>query len=311
MTKLNVTIITTCSSRKLHGKVDRLDLRAVHPGDMRAVVDEWHRAVSLSSGDPYPACDVYRGRAFSEAKRAAEIVGGELWIVSAGLGLLRANELIPIYDLSVTGGGENDVREKILGTFIDEDWWSNINREFWGEDKPISKMVIRAPARIYVFALSSKYYRLVEDDLLSIPPMDRKRLRFVGLGMEKVVDKALLPYLLPYDSRFDGPDSPIRGTRSDFAQRAARHFVQELVARGVNGLEEQKKTISRLMEKWHAPMQPGRESMTDEKILAYIRKKAKEAPKCGNSRMLRALRDSGFRCEQNRFKGLYCRATGE
>ena len=312
MTKINVTIITTCSSRKLHGKVGRLDLGVVHPGEMRVVINDWCRSVaSVPPGDRFPARDVYCGRAFSEARRAAEIVDGELWIASAGLGLLRSDERIPVYDLSVTGGGENDVREKIRGAFIEREWWSNINLKFQRGENPITKMVARVPVGLYVFALSSAYYRLVKDDLLSIPPIDQKRLRFVGLGMEKVVDKTLHPYLLPYDIRFDGPDSPIRGTRSDFAQRAARHFVQELVVRGVNELEKQKIAISRLMEKWHAPVQPGRESMTDEEILAYIRKKAKEDPKCGSTRMLRALRDSGFCCEQNRFKGLYLRTTGE
>ena len=153
MSEINVTIITTCSSRKLHDKVDRLDLGAVQSGDMRAVVNEWHHAVSLSSADRFPACEVYRGRAFSEARRAAEIVDGELWIVSAGLGLLRSDERIPVYDLSVTGGGENDVRKKIPGVFIEGEWWSNINRKFQRGENPITKMVTRESAQLYVFAL--------------------------------------------------------------------------------------------------------------------------------------------------------------
>jgi hypothetical protein len=158
---------------------------------------------------------------------------------------------------------------------------------------------------LYVFALSSAYYRLIERDLLSIPKNSRAGIRLIGLGLEKTVDIELYPFILPYDHRFDGPDSPIRGTRSDFAQRAARHFVEELVANGIENLEEQKKQIKILMKIWRVPEIPKRESLNDEEVVAFIRKNSEEKTTGGSSRLLRALRDSGYRCEQKRFSVLY------
>ena len=40
--------------------------------------------------------------------------------------------------------------------------------------------------------------------------------------------QAILRYI---DARFDGPASPNAGTRGDFAQRAARHFLVEVASR--------------------------------------------------------------------------------
>lgn len=308
MPRINVTVITTCTSRKMRAMVGRLDLTSVPRGRLHEVVSRWCRAAMRTTSDRFPAYEVYRGRAFQEALRATELVAGRLYVVSAGFGLLPSYEKIPLYDLSIAGDGANNVRNKVEGRFLERDWWAGVNCHLQGDETPIATMVTRSHKRLFVFALSSAYYRLIEGDLLAIPRPKRGGLRLLGLGLEKVIDQELSQYLLPYDERFDGPDSPIRGTRSDFAQRAARHFISELVNRGINNLEEQKRHITRSQRRWRVPERPNRESLGDEEILAIIRKMAKKNSTGGYTRMLRSCRDMGYRCEQKRFAALYRRA---
>lgn len=311
MHRKNVAVITTCTSRKMHATARCLDLSVVSSGGIEDVLSQWCQTAISTAADRFPAREVYRGRSFLEARRAAEAVAGRLYIVSAGFGFLGLDESIPLYDLTITGNGASNVKKKVEGKFLEREWWAGVNRHIRGDETPISNMVKRSPSKVFVFALSSPYYRLIEGDILAIPRPRRVGLRLLGLGLNKVVDRELSEYVLPYDERFDGPDSPIRGTRGNFAQRAARHFVSELVARGVADLEEQKRRIVRWQSKWRAPGRPKRERMGDEEILAFLRKTAKKVSSGGYTRMLRTFRDMGYCCEQKRFAALYRKATAD
>src|SRR3546814_9801405 len=56
-----------------------------------------------------------------------------------------------------------------------------------------------------------------------------RRLDAMRTGGQRGRDPRLHPWLMPYDDRLDGCDSPLPGTRSDFASRAAHHFVEAVV----------------------------------------------------------------------------------
>src|SRR3546814_12536893 len=70
---------------------------------------------------------------------------------------------------------------------------------------------------------------MISDELAHLPKSARTRLRSLTGAPAARVDPRLHPWLMPYDDRLDGCDSPLPGTSSDFASRAAHHFVGAVV----------------------------------------------------------------------------------
>ena len=111
---------------------------------------------------------------------------------------------------------------------------------------------------------------------------------------------------MPYDDRFDGPKGPRRGTRSDFPQRATRHFVEVILSSAPRANREtHSKLVKDFLEPLPLPKTVARRKLTDKGITEEIQKSWHEAS--GNSaRMLRLFRDEKkIACEQGRFARLF------
>jgi hypothetical protein len=110
---------------------------------------------------------------------------------------------------------------------------------------------------------------------------------------------------MPYDDRLDGPDSTNRGTRSDFAGRALRHFAE--LTRGEpqgHSAAEHAAKVSATLDGWRMPAKVARIRHDDAALLDLIRAHW-DAERGSSSRLLRRFRDDlGIACEQGRFAKL-------
>src|SRR4051812_30887952 len=88
-----------CSKRKRAAADPMLVARDLQAGEVAEVAADWGRRLG-SGGATIKAGDLYAGRGFSEATRAAAYLGARLNIVSAGLGLIDAQTLGPSYSLT-------------------------------------------------------------------------------------------------------------------------------------------------------------------------------------------------------------------
>src|SRR3546814_14202170 len=76
---------------------------------------------------------------------------------------------------------------------------------------------------------------------------------------------------MPYDDRLDGCDSPLPGTRSDFASRAAHHFVEAVVLDTPKAsAEAHAKRVLTLLTNWRAPSLTSRPRRSDAELLPLI-----------------------------------------
>ena len=111
---------------------------------------------------------------------------------------------------------------------------------------------------------------------------------------------------MPYDDRLDSTGASYKGTQGDFAQRALRHFVNEILS---NEPYEDTHSHSTKINALLAPLSkretPKRQQMTDQEIantlITYW-----VLGKGQSSRILRLIRhELGIACEQSRFKKIY------
>ena len=150
-------------------------------------------------------------------------------------------------------------------------------------------------------ALSDSYLEMLSAELIALPIEVLSRLRIFTRAPEHRVADQLRPYLMPYDDRLDGPDSPIRGTRSDFASRALHHFVSLRVSGSVRG---DQMAVAEAIGEWRMPTKFDRARHDDAGMLTLMRNHW-DAAGGSATRLLRMLRDDlSVACEQSRFATL-------
>jgi len=298
---MKIKIVTNCTARKAKVAPAILRARSLPKGTLAAVAKEWGRRIA-SAEEKVPAGELYQGRAFREAMRAARLAKTPLTIISAGLGSIGEEDRIPAYSLTVSDDSVDAISRKIEHeTFRPGAWWTALRRN-GGTSKSLADWVRGTPDALFVLALSSAYLQLVLDEVLSFAQGDLERLRLIGPRRETDLPEELRPIHMPYDDRLDGAKSPIRGTESDFPQRAALHFVQMVHARPVQALEEHKRLVKEALEGWPRKCLPLRKKLPERDLRHAIKGVLRE---CNGhwSKALRCLRDQHkIACEQKRFK---------
>ncbi|MER3357834.1 MAG: hypothetical protein RLQ73_28225 [Hoeflea sp. D1-CHI-28] len=220
---------------------------------------------------------------------------------------MSAKETVAAYDLTVAGSGSNCIAIKVRGpAFRSKDWWSAVS----GKRRParkLSRLIAANPKSLAILALPGSYLAMVADDLEELSRAELRRLRLVG-PPEASVPTSLRPYWMPYDDRLDGPLSLCRGTRSDFPQRAARHFIEEIwTAAKAATATRHAEAVEDLLASLPYPIVPKRRQLDDAELLVVIKEIWTRA-EGQSSRMLRILRDEELiACEQGRFKVLFYR----
>jgi hypothetical protein len=245
-----------------------------------------------------PAWRVYSGRAILEAHAAAQDTGGQLVVVSAGLGLVPAERAIPGYGLTILAGAEDDVLARIDPKVSASVWFAEMSQRS-PFHAPLDQLVIGHD--VIVLALPGAYLDMLAPALDQLPPAVRGRFRIITGSSDQTTPPSLRAYRLPYDDRLDSAESGRAGTRSDFAPRAARHFIERVLAAEPDASAERHADLVRdALAAWTAPVTPQRLRQTDEELLAHIRTQWDGAG--GRSgRLLRVLRDDlGLACEQGR-----------
>jgi hypothetical protein len=125
---MSALLVTVCTNRKTIPPIERLKAQDLPSGPQSYVSATW-RDWLREANPSVAARHIYAGRGFVEATLAAERCKADLWIVSAGLGLVHGEDEVPAYDLTLFAGSESSVRQKVTdGLFDAPRWWSDIGR---------------------------------------------------------------------------------------------------------------------------------------------------------------------------------------
>jgi hypothetical protein len=251
----------------------------------------------------FPASQLYGGRAFREATAAAQAMDAGLYVVSAGLGLIGAATEIPSYACTVLLDAEDSIAKRVTGSFVRSVWWEELSRF-----SPFSERlrhIISQSDGLVCAALSDAYLDMIGTDLIALAAIDRHRLRIFSRTPVERIAPELRCFVMPYDDRLDGPDSTMRGTRSDFASRALRHFVEHVhIASGTNDPATDSLQVTAKLRSWRYPLRVQRERCDDDAMRRLINEHWRIA-NGSTARLLRLFRDElNIACEQGRLAGL-------
>ena len=288
-------IITTCTNRKRHAPEASLRAGELEAGSTAEVAAGWRERLARAP-KLWAVGSLYLGRSFTDATAAAKTADADLYIVSAGLGLISAKSQAPSYDLTVAPTAADSVLRKTSGDA--KAWWAEIEDALDPEPSFAGNGLIMA-------ALSRPYLDMVATAWMSWPQERLSRLRLFSkeapVGLGEAFNKAWMPYDDRLD-RFEG--GRYAGTQGDFAQRALRHFVETIGVEPRDANTHRDAVLAGLHGLTVAE-RPNRERHDDEKLKMMIHRDwAVVGGRSGA--MLRHLRDTlGVACEQGRFKVLF------
>jgi hypothetical protein len=272
--------------------------------DITTTSMEWVEKI-ISAKHNVIAGTLYQGRSIQDVKTTANILkNSDVYVISAGLGLVNFDEPIPSYELSVS---ENAPFNKKLNSnnIPITSWWYSVNKARTGYGKPLSRLINTGNYKRIFIAASSSYLDLIAEDLWESSSNNLKKLIiFTSPFGQKKIPLEWHSQIAPYDERFEDKKSGYAGTRVDFPQRTLRHFVEELNLH-TKPIESAREKIRNLIGKLKKPVLPPRKKVSDEEVIRLIKRHWKS--QLGNShKLLRHLRDIDLvSCEQSRFKRLW------
>jgi hypothetical protein len=276
-------------------------------GPIDCVAADWARRVQAARA-VVPATQLYAGRGFVEARVAASVLQAPLFLISAGLGLINSQQVVPSYSLTLARKDPDSVARKVSGDFSAAGWWRALHHALGVGDRPLMR-ALSGSAGLVVAALPSTYLGFITTELLEMPAHVLSRIRLIG-PPRAAVPQELSGCWMPYDTRFDGNGGPLQGTRGDFAQRAARHFAEEIAFRMPDAdAATHAEMVEKSLRGLSPPSIPSRLPGSDEELIAVIRQ---FLPISGgrSGETLRLLRrEAGRACEQGRFRRLFAIAT--
>ncbi len=302
-------VITTCTNRKRKPIPDGLHVSALPKAPMVDLAVDW--VSRLAAADAlFPALDLYGGRSFQEAALAADLLDARLMVVSAGLGLISADARVPPYACTVLANAPDSIPSRVVGDYSACGWWRTL-----GAVSPYARSFQQVAAEtegLICAALSDAYIEMVANDLGTLSAGELGRLRLFTRAPLDRVAPTLRPFVMPYDDRLDGPDSLVRGTRSDFAGRALHHFAKYVVVDGDGrSAREHAAAVSAGLADWRMAERFDRLRVDDTAMLELIREHW-DAERGSTARLLRCLRDDlQIACEQGRFADLARQVRGE
>lgn len=114
--------IVSCSKTKTISPARDLRARELVAGTADEVASTW--SACLHRAEPVAlASQLYGGRNFAEALKAARISRASIYIVSAGLGVVHSDDRLPSYDLTLAPGSPDCILSKIIHPCSAQEWW--------------------------------------------------------------------------------------------------------------------------------------------------------------------------------------------
>ena len=306
------TIVTNCSKRKRLAPDATLLARTLIAGSLDAVVRQWQGRIEAAQPQ-VEAGRLYCGRQFHEARQASRRLDAELLIVSAGLGVVRPDDLVPSYSITVATGVSDSVLSKVQDVATAAEWWRETTKP--GSDSKSLQTALEPSEDtdgLILIALPAPYLSMIEDEVAKFPAERLARTRLFTQQSFRFRNAGLSSLRMPYDARLDGPESPSPGTATDFSSRALRDFVEYVLPdRPEGNCEDHAAAVAGRLSGWPPAPRPDRKRLPDSELREIIRANWSHSGSSASGMLRRVRRELGLACEQGRMRELHASVRAE
>ncbi len=304
-----VHVVVTCSNRKRLSAPLSLTAHTLPDLPLAERANEWVRRLEASDAPLVAACDLYAGEHWSVVRSLPAVAGDgaapvELWVLSAGYGLINSAAKIRPYAATFSTGHA----DAVTAHGSRRQWWRLLGR--WsgpdeGAPRSLEELATQNPNAMFVVALSPPYLDACASDIIAAGAALRRatNLSVICTGASRT---ALPDHMLPGDARLQ---HLLGGTRQALNARVLAHLLRE--HRGPLTRDAASDTLNRLLSQQPALARHDRRRRSDAEVASYIRTRLRGDPSLSHSRLLREFRDDGNACKQSRFALLFAAARAE
>jgi hypothetical protein len=293
-----IVLVVACSQRKRIAPLTELRLSSITASVARRS-EQWSTRLQRFEAPSHVAQNLYMGDHWHAACQGYEFAQRystrtELWIVSAGYGLIAADDAIKSYSATFSSGLADSVwRGPVDGDHDSclQRWWAKLSQK-----RSLAELVPRGDGALVLVA-GAAYLTAVSADLeaaLSNDP-NSERVSVISAGTRG--NGALLPVDGRFRGLLGGTDSSLNARLlARIAADASTHrFNRPAMAEFVDGMAKQ------LIP---SPRRHGH-SATDDDVMVEIATMRSRRPSISRTQALRDLRSRGVACEQTRFASLW------
>jgi hypothetical protein len=218
----------------------------------------------------------------------------ELWVISAGYGLIPGSKAIKPYSATFASGNPDSVwRGSGDGPRVEvlQKWWRDLEHETSLEDLPSGR------DSAVLIAAGAEYLTAINDGLedLKTAAASEESLSVISAGTSG--NGLLLPVTGNLRTALGGTDSSLNARTLRFlAATAHDHEFRR---------SRMERLLERLARSSEATVRRHGLAASDEEIDEFVRSLRRREPEISRTRALRALRASGIACEQGRFKNAW------
>ncbi len=308
-----VQIVVTCTSRKRRPVPMGLCFRTISASTAPVRHAMWAQALRDAPVDVVAATDLYGGDSWQIARSLPAQASGndaagraELWVASAGYGLVNESALLKPYAATFAGrhpdtvihpGDPGDQRSRARR------WWQLLTSDP-GPDRyaPRSLAALAAThsGELLLVVASASYLAALADDLVAARNALAAPEHLLIVSVGGCLGGLLANNLLPADARLR---MLVGGTLSALNLRVSR-WLLERVGPGKLTLPAVHAELARALaalEAW-TPATGTRLSSTE--VRQFILSAQAEQPGLSRTALLRRLRAAGYACEQARFAAI-------
>jgi hypothetical protein len=292
-------LVANCSASKRGEIPDTLQFRNLRPLPFSARFDAWIRAIEAHQ-NLIPALDLYKGDHWQSIRACANALSAfdsELWIISAGLGLIPNDAFIPPYSATFSRRVSDSVGEDIETA---RSWWGLLRQRNsrLGFPGSLTELHNRNPEAVFLLCLSSPYVEVLLPELKVLSAVASTQVAVFSAGYDQ---KNALDTLLPLNARYQ---SHVGGSRGSLNSRILLDVLKRLPADEINPFG-----IRKYLAKIAGELPPlrifARKQCSDLELQERIATHLKQHRHASASSTLRAFRDQGLACERSRFHQLF------
>jgi len=247
-----------------------------------------------------PAVDLYKGAHRQNIRACASALSAfdsQLWIISAGFGLIPKDAAIPPYSATFSRRDLDSVGESIE---MARDWWELLSQRnsLLGLPKSVTELHRRNPTAVFLFCLSSPYVEVLLPELEVLATLAPGRIAVFSAGSDQMSQRDTL---MPLNARFE---RHVGGSRGSLNSRILLDVIRKLPADQLNPIG-MRKYLEAIAEKLPPLQKFVRRPLMDRQIQEKIAIHLSHHRDASASSTLRAFRDQGFACERSRFHHLF------
>lgn len=307
-----INLITTCTNGKYGKTSNALNLGDYSAGKVSSelLIQSWCNAIktTILHSDPINVENLYKGGHWTTAKAIQNEYCADLWVLSAGLGLLHSKDRVVPYQATFATGYKESIplySRIYSGKAFHRTWWKAMTEySFFKEEHPtsIAALMHARPKEYFIICGSPDYINAIEIDIFDGLRHLKNPFAQVLIITSKEIDPRLSPYLLKSDARIA---QWLKCNMLMLNISLAKYVVGEFRNYPFKEFNKLSYELSQQFKLLPARNVVKGKKRTPVEVERFISDLLRQQPKISPTQALRSFRDSGNSFEEKRFRNLF------